>query len=125
MSLRWTQVSPWGRKDRQSCTFTPSRCKLIKTCSITAPPMVFTRVALAKSQRQISAGGDGTRAHNWGLLFFMAWEPSAPEPAPRWMERPGGGTCSLPGQRQLIPCIARENSVLSVLIPPPFLCHWH
>lgn len=40
---------PGGRKDRQSCTFTPPRHKSMKACCITAPLLTFTRVALAKS----------------------------------------------------------------------------
>lgn len=123
-----------GRKDRQSCLFVPSRCKSIKTCCITARLLTFTRVALAKSWQQISAGGEWHALSKLGTLVFhclgtgVLQSPSQPprtRHAPRWMGRPRGGICSLPEQGQLIRCMVRENSVLSVLIPPPFLWQWH
>lgn len=114
-----------GRKDRQSRTFTPSRRKSIKTCCITAP-LTFTRVTSAKSWQQISLpAGKQHVSPRLGILpphslgTRVPQSPSQPpgtQQTPRLTARPGGGIHSLPEQGQLIRCIIRENTVLSVLI---------
>lgn len=113
-----------GRKGRQSCTFIPSRHKSIKTCCITAP-LTFTRVTSAKSWQQISASGEwhvfpklgSLPSHSLGTRVPQSLsQPPGTQHTPRFTARPGGGIHSLPEQGQLIRCIIRENSVLSVLI---------
>lgn len=81
------------------------------------------------SGQQISAGG---KRHVLSQLGTLVSHCSGAEPvpapgnaAPRWMERPGEGIRSLPEQGRLIPCTIRKDSVLPVLIPPPFLWRWH
>lgn len=71
-----------GRKDRQSCTFTPSRHKSIKTCCITAP-LTFTRVTSAKSWQQISASGETACVPQIrDRSFSFLGNQSATEPVP-------------------------------------------
>lgn len=82
--LSRTQQALGGRKDRQSCTFTPPRHKSIKTCCITAPLLTFTRVVLAKPWQQISAGGNWHTPSELGtLVFSFLGNWSATEPATR------------------------------------------
>lgn len=72
-----------GRKDRQSCTFTPSRHKSIKTCCITAPLPMFTRVTLAKAWQQICAGGERHVLSKLGtLVFSLLGNQGATKPVP-------------------------------------------
>lgn len=81
------------------------------------------------SGQQISAGRKWYVLSKLGTLVShcsgAAPVPAPGNAAPRWMERPRGGIHSLPAQGRLIRCIIREDGVLSVLIPPPFLWRWH
>lgn len=122
-----------GRKDRQSCTFSPSRHKLIKTCCITAP-LTFTRVTSAKSWHQISLPeGNSTCPPNEGSFLLIPWEPECHRARPnhrehskhQGLQRGLGEECT-PCQRRAADLVSHKGKqCFASANPPPFLRQGH